>query len=64
MSDKEPTASLNYEAEYDRAMRDLVKAQDENCWLRDELKGRERELQWHYGFREAVELIFRGKDNA
>ena len=59
----EDKCCLNYEAEYDRAMKELVKAQDENRWLRDELLNKEREMSWHYGFRDAVELIFRGKNN-
>lgn len=51
-------ASLDYEKEYDKAMRELEKAKCEANYLRDELRLKEEEMKWHYGFRSAVELIF------
>ena len=58
MDDKTLCASLNYEAEYKRLEQELKKATDEAHYLRQELKFKEEELKWHYGFRSAVELIF------
>ena len=54
----ELTAGLNYEAEYNRACEELKKMHDENCYLREELKQKDREMHWHHGFKAAVELIF------
>lgn len=51
-------ASLDYEKEYNKALRELEKATHENHYLRNELKQKEEEMKWHYGFRSAVELIF------
>lgn len=55
-------ASLNYEAEYEKAMQELKKAECENNFLRVELRQREEEMKWLYGFKAAVEVIF-GKEN-
>ena len=49
----------NYEEYYKQSQAELMKAIDENHYLRDELRQKEREMSWHYGFKEAVELIFR-----
>lgn len=51
-------ASLNYEAEYEKAMQELKKAECENNFLRVELRQREEEMKWLYGFKAAVEVIF------
>ena len=58
MSDKELACSLDYEKEYHKAMKELEKAIHENRYLSQELKQKEAEMKWHYGFRSAVELIF------
>lgn len=57
MEDKKDCVSMNYEAEYERVSRELEKAYAENRYLRDELKQKEGELSFHYGFKTAVELI-------
>jgi hypothetical protein len=65
MYKNEMTADLNYEAEYHRMSELLAKEKDENGYLCHELQNKERELNWHYGFRDAIELIFgRGANNA
>ena len=51
-------ASLDYEQAYDKVMRSLDKAECENHYLRDELRLKEEEMKWLYGFKSAVELIF------
>lgn len=58
MSDNNLCASLNYEAECKRLEKELKKATDEAHYLSQELKYKEEEMKWHYGFRSAVELIF------
>ena len=63
MEDKKCCAP-NYEEYYKQSQAELRKAIDENHYLRDELLQKEREMSWQYGFKEAVELIFRGKNNA
>jgi hypothetical protein len=65
MDENKMTADLNYEAEYHRLCELLAKEKDENGYLRYELQNKERELNWHYGFRDAIELIFgRSANNA
>ena len=51
-------ASLDYEAEHARVCAERDKARAEANYLRDELRMKEEEMKWHYGFRSAVELIF------
>ena len=51
-------ASLDYEAEHARLCAKLDKAMSEANYLRDELRLKEEEMKWLYGFRSAVELIF------
>ena len=52
------SASLDYEKAYDRVMRELDKAKCEADYLRGECKQKDKELAYHYGFKNAVELIF------
>ena len=52
------TAGLNYEAEYNRLKEEMQKQKEENAYLRAELKDKEKELQYYYGFEEACKLIF------
>ena len=54
----EKTAGLNYEAEYNRLKEEMQKQKEENAYLRAELKDKEKELQYYYGFEEACKLIF------
>ena len=58
MEDKKLCAAPDYEAMYVRATDEIRKMEQENCYLRDELKQKEKEMRWHQGFRAAVELIF------
>lgn len=57
------TASLDYESEYNRLKGMYARSEEVNAFLRSELQCKERELQWHYGFKEAVEMIFRVNEN-
>ena len=52
------TAGLNYEAEYNRLKEEMQKQKEENAYLRAELKDKEKELQYYYGFEAACKLIF------
>ena len=54
----EKTAGLNYEAEYNRLKEKMAKQNEENTYLREELKDNERKLQYYYGFEAACKLIF------
>ena len=54
----EMTAGLNYEAEYNRLKEEMQKQKEENAYLRAELKDKEKELQYYYGFEAACKLIF------
>ncbi len=56
----EKTAGLNYEAEYNRLKEEMRKQKEENAYLRGELKDKEKELQYYYGFEAACKLIFGG----
>ena len=56
----EKTAGLNYEAEYNRLREELAKANQENQYLREELKNKESELRYYLGFETAVNIIFGG----
>ena len=58
MKNNECCASLNYEAEYDRAMLELEKAKAEICHLREELRIKERQVYWYDGVKQTVEVIF------
>ena len=58
MDVREKTAGLNYEAEYNRLKDEMQKQKEENAYLRAELKGKEKELQYYYGFEAACKLIF------
>ena len=58
MDVREKTAGLNYEAEYNRLKEGMAKQNEENTHLREELKNKERELQYYYGFETACKLIF------
>ena len=54
----EKTARLNYESEYNRLKEEMAKQNEENTYLRAELKEKEKELQYYYGFEAACKLIF------
>ena len=54
----EKTVGLNYESEYNRLKEEMQKQKEENAYLRAELKGKEKELQYYYGFEAACKLIF------
>lgn len=58
MDDSEKTVGLNYEAEYNRLKEAMQKQKEENAYLRAELKDKEKELQYYYGFEAACKLIF------
>ena len=58
MDVREKTAGLNYEAEYNRLKEEMQKQKEENAYLRAELKDKEKELQYYYGFEAACKLIF------
>ena len=60
--EKDITCSLNYEAEYNRLLKEFEKLRADRDYLAEELKVADREARWHQGFRSAVELIF-GKRN-
>jgi hypothetical protein len=60
MDVREETAGLNYEAEYNRLREELAKANQENQYLREELKSKESELRYYLGFENAVNIIFGG----
>lgn len=62
MEDKKLCAAPDYEAMYVRATDEMRKMEAENRYLREELRQSKEEMQWHYGFRAAVEMIF-GKVN-
>lgn len=61
MNVREKAAGLNYEVEYNRLKEGMAKQNEENKHLREELKEKERELQYYYGFEAACMLIFVGK---
>ena len=52
------TAGLDYEAEYNRLKEEMRKEKEENAYMRAELKDKEKELQFYYGFEAACKLIF------
>ena len=52
------TAGLDYEAEYNRLKEEMRKEKEENAYMRAELKDKEKELQYYYGFEAACKLIF------
>lgn len=58
MDVREETVGLNYEAEYNRLREEMTKQKEENAYLRKELKNKEKELQYYYGFKSACKLIF------
>ena len=58
MDVRENTVALNYEAEYNRLKEEMAKQNEENTYLRAELKNKEKELQYYYGFGAACKLIF------
>ena len=57
MDVKEKTAGLNCESEYNRLKEEMQKQKEENTYLREELKNKEKELQYYYGFEAACKLI-------
>lgn len=60
--EKDITCNLNYEAEYNRLLKEFEKLKADRDYLAEELKVADREARWHHGFRTAVEIIF-GKSN-
>ena len=58
MDVSEKMAGLNYESEYNRLKEEMQKQKEENAYLRAELKDKEKELQYYYGFEAACKLIF------
>ena len=58
MDVREKTEGLNYEAEYNRLKEGMAKQKEENAYLRAELKDKEKELRYYYGFEAACKLIF------
>lgn len=58
MDVREKTTGLNYEEEYNRLKERMAKQNEENTYLREELKDKEKELQYYYGFEAACKLIF------
>ena len=58
MDVRENTVGLNYEAECNRLKEEMAKQNEENTYLRAELKNKEKELQYYYGFGAACKLIF------
>ena len=58
MDVREKTAGLDYESEYNRLKDEMEKQNEENKYLREELKEKEGELLYHQGFKAACELIF------
>ena len=47
MDVREKTEGLNYEAEYNRLKEVMAKQNEENTYLRAELKNKEKELQYY-----------------
>ena len=58
MDVREKTAELNYEAEYNRLKEEMARQKEENTYLREELKNKEKELRYYFGFGDACKLIF------
>ena len=58
MDVREKTARLNYQSEYNRLKDVIAKQNEENAYMRAELKDKKKELQYYYGFEEACKLIF------
>ena len=58
MDVREKTTGLDYEAEYNCLKEEMQKQKEENAYLRAELKDKEKELQYYYGFEAACKLIF------
>ena len=54
----EKTSGLNYEAEYNRLKEEMAKQNEENTYLREEMKNKEKELRYYCGFGDACKLIF------
>ena len=58
MNVSEKTEGINYEAEYNRMKKEMEKIKEENAYLREEMKNKEKELRYYYGFEAACKLIF------
>ena len=58
MDVREKTEGINYEAEYNRMKEEMEKIKEENAYLREEMKNKEKELRYYYGFEAACKLIF------
>ena len=57
---REKMTRLDYEAEYNRLKHEMTKQKEENKYLREELKEKERELRYYQGFEAACMLILGG----
>lgn len=62
IEEKLATASLNYEAEYDKLIRERDKMMAENDYLRNELKSMESECYRMRAQLDMVYLIFGGRN--
>ena len=58
MDVREKAAGLNYESEYNLLKEEMSNQMEENKYLREALKDKERKLQYYYGFEGACKLIF------
>ena len=58
MDVREKLVGLDYEAECNRLKEEMQKQEEENAYLRAEIKNKEKELQYYYGFEAACKLIF------
>ena len=61
MDVREKTVELNYEDEYYCLKEEMARQKEENTYLREELKNKEKELRYYYGFKDACKLIFGGR---
>ena len=58
MAVMDKTEGLNYEAEYNRLKEKMAKQNEENTYLREELKDNERKSQYYSGLEAACQLLF------
>jgi hypothetical protein len=63
IKEKDLTCHPDYEAEYNRLMKEFEKLKADRDYLQEELKVSDREMRWHHGFRSADELIVGKRNN-